>query len=599
MKGNFSNLKELRLELQSKKKQNYALWDKISKVVGIQVKPDFDTQLYEGDDRDELVDDPTAAISVNQAGDYLQGIVWGTGESAFQLVPSDNALELTDPASLSKYFEWATRRLLNQMNHPDAGLNSAMKPYFYDQVSFGTSGIGVFPNKAFRNGVEDNLFIFRDYGIDNIDIDEGKNGRINIIFVSYRWRINRIVNEFCMTNGVLDTKAFAKLPKRFKQAYNSNSANEEFVIIQAIYPRDDYNPRLKGKKGTRYRGTWYTDEDQGEPFYEEDYKTIPVAVCRAIKLRGSPWGRSSGTLLISTIMSVNYMVGKTIEIMEKMASPALATYNDALFGDKVLDTSADGMVMLNSTMMEGQKNPIFPLYDVGDPSKILQFLIPYLNEKIATAFKIDILLDFSEQSSKTATEMIQRSVIRGKSLSGMLQQQKCEMLEPTITRCAYMGMDNNILGINPRIFAEEAKALARKERSEQIIPDAVLECMETGKPWFKIRFNNELEKLSRTEKLDGLMQMLNVVTAMMAVFPAISAGIKWHSLLMDFKDALNVQGNFLLSPEEFEAAVQQQSQMMAQQMALQAGVTGSQIAKNSAGAEKDKASAKQIGMGGR
>lgn len=599
MKGHFSNLKELREELQSKKKQNYALWDKISKVVGIQVKPDFDTQLYEGDDKDDLVDDPTAAISVNQAGDYLQGIVWGTGDYAFQLVPSDNALELADPASLSKYFEWGTKRLLNQMNHPDAGLNSAQKPYFYDQVSFGTSGIGVFPNKAFRQGVEDNLFIFRDYGIDNIDIDEGKNGRINIIFVSYRWRINRIVNEFCMNNGVLDNAAFAKLPKKFQDAYNNNSANEDFVIIQAIYPRDDYNPRLKGKKGTRYRGTWYSENDESKPFYEEDYKTIPIAVCRAIKLRGSPWGRSSGTLLISTIMSVNYMVGKTIEILEKMASPALATFNDALFGDKVLDTSADGMVMLNSTMMEGQKNPIFPLYDVGDPSKILQFLVPYLNEKIATAFKIDILLDFSEQSSKTATEMIQRSVIRGKSLSGVLQQQKSEMLEPIITRCATMAMDTGILGINPRIFVEEARELARKDRSEQIIPDAVLECIEMGKPWFKIRYNNELEKLSRTEKLDGLMQMLNVITAMMAVFPAISAGIRWHELLMDFKDALNVQGNFLLSPKEFEAAVQQQAQLMAQQMALQAGMAGSQIAKNSAGAEKDKAAAKQIGMGGK
>jgi hypothetical protein len=255
--------------------------------------------------------------------------------------------------------------------------------------------------------------------------------------------------------------------------------------------------------------------------------------------------------------------------------------------------------MLNSSMMEGQKNPIFPLYDVGDPSKIMQFLVPYLNEKIATAFKIDILLDFSDQASKTATEMLQRAVIRGKSLAGMLQQQKTEMLEPTIIRCAHMAMDNGILGINPNLFPDITKVLISKDRSEQIIPDAVLQCIADGKPWFKVRYNNELEKLSRTEKLDGLMNMLNVVTMMMGVYPAIAVGINWHALLLDFKDALNVQGEFLLSAEDFQKAVQAQAQQMAQQMALQAGVAGSTIAKNSAGAEKDKATAKQIGMGGR
>jgi hypothetical protein len=593
MKKDFTNLRDLRQQLKNKKSPNIALWEKISKVVGIQVKPNFDTQLFEGETKDDLVDDPTAAISVNQAGDYLQGIVWGTGANAFSLIPSDNALELADAASLSKYFEWSSNRLLNQMNHPEAGLNSAMKPYFYDQSAFGTSGIGTFPNKAFRKGVEDNLFLFRNYGIDNIDIDEGKNGRINTIFVSYRWRINRIVNEFCMTNGDLDKKAFAKLPKAFQNSYNKNNANDEFTIIQGVYPREDYSPKLKGKKGTRYCGTWYSETEEGEPFYEEDYKTLPIAVCRAIIMRGSPWGRSSGTLLISTIMSVNYMVGKTIEILEKMSSPAIATFNDALFGDKVIDTSADGVVMLNSSMMEGQKNPIFPLYDVGDPSKIMQFLVPYLNEKIATAFKIDILLDFSDNAAKTATEMLQRSVIRGKSLAGMLQQQKTEMLEPTITRCAHMAMDNGILGINPNLFPDITKALISKDRSEQIIPDAVLQCIADGKPWFKIRYNNELEKLSRTEKLDGLMQILNVITAMMSVYPAIAVGINWHSLLLDFKDALNVQGEFLLSADEFKEAVQAQAQQQAAMMQLQMAKLGTDSLVSASKANKNNSDAKK------
>lgn len=595
MKKTTRDYKELRQNLASIKDQQLPLWERISHVVGIQVKPNFQNQRQQGEVRDELIDDPTAAISVNQAGDYLQGIMWGTGENALQLVPSEEVLELVDEASVSKYFTWASKRLLSQMNHSEAGLNTAQKPFFYDQSAFGTSGIGVFKNREFMKGIENNLFIFRSYGVDSLEIDEGKNGKIDIIFVNYRWRIHRIMSEFALVDGVVDQKVYAKFPKAFKDAYEKDLANTEFDIVQGILPRADYNPKMKGKRGTRYHGVWFYEGADADPFFEEDYKTLPIAVCRAIKLRGQPWGRAAGTMLISTIMSVNYMVGKVIEILEKMASPALAAYNDALFGDKVVDTSSDGMVMLNSAMSGDGKAPLFPLYDVGDPSKIMQFLVPYLNEKIATAFKIDILLDFSNNSSKTATEMLQRAVIRGKSLSGLLQQQKSEHLEPMTHRCVSIAEDANYLGVDPNVFNDKAKELMRSGRTEQIIPDAVLECKRLGKPWYKIKFNNELEKLSRTERLDGLMQMLQVITAMIAIFPAISVGIKWHSLLSDFKDALNVQGDFLLTADEFKTAVQEQAKLQAQQMALQSGMAGSMIAKNTAGAQKDSAEAKRIG----
>lgn len=81
--------------------------------------------------------------------------------------------------------------------------------------------------------------------------------------------------------------------------------------------------------------------------------------------------------------------------------------------------------------MNGQ-SPIIPIQDVGDPSKLVAWLIPYLNEKVATAFGIDVLLDFAANSDMTATESLQRFSIRGKSISGMILQQKTELFEPLI-----------------------------------------------------------------------------------------------------------------------------------------------------------------------
>lgn len=596
MKKDFDSIKELWQAVKTNRARNLALWQSIASIIGINVDPQYDVTANNkvGQETDESVDDPTAAIAVNQAGDYLMGVVWGTGSGVFNLEPSDYVLERQTMSEVEAYFKFCTNRTLNDMNHANAGLNTAMKQYFYDQAGFGTSGIGAFPNKAYDAKVEENPFFFRNYGVDNLAIDEGKNGLVDIIFVQYRWRVNRIVSEFAMVEGKLDSKAFAKLPADIQGAYTTNDANKEFTIVHGIIPRDDFNPRMKGKKGTKYSGVWFSDDFPDAPFFEEDYKTLPIAVCRAIKIRGDVYGRTGGTMIISTIRSVNYMVGKVIEIVEKQASPSLGMWNNALLGDNVLDTSSDGTTVFNPAMAGDGKTPVFPLYDVGDPSKIIQFLIPYLNEKIATAFKIDILLDFAEQSSKTATEMMQRAVIRGKSLAGMLQQQKCELLEPLINRCVSIEQDKQRLGIDAGVFEDQAKMLSDVGRADQLIPEAVLWCIANGKPWYKIRFNNELEKLSRTEKLESLMQMLNAITAIAAVYPGILEAIDWYQMLADFKDALNIQGNFVLSADDFKTKIAAAAEAQSKMMQLEMMKTGAGAIKDSSAAAKNNADAKRI-----
>jgi len=594
MKKDFQNIKDLYTTLKTNRERNVALWNSISKIIGIGVEPTYATQgkLTQGEQRDECIDDPTSAISVNQAGDYLQGVCWGTGDGALTLEPSDDVLELADASKVSKYFQYITRKLLSHMNHSQAGLNTAMKAYFYDQSGFGTSGIGAFPNSSFKQGIEENALIFRNYGVDNLIIDEGKNGLVDIIFVPYRWRTNRIVNEFAKDKGKINKEMLEKLPKAIQDAYKKKDFNQEFNIVHGIIPREDFDPKLEGKRGAKYRGVWFLDDNADQPFYEEDYKRLPVSVCRAIKIRGEVYGRSSGTMLIATIRSVNYMVGKVIEIMEKQASPALGMWGNAILGDNVLDTSAEGLTVFNQAFAAGERSPVFPLHDVGDPSNLVKFLIPYLNEKITTAFKIDVLLDFNNKSSKTATEMLQRYAIRGRSLAGMIQQQKTEMLEPLTHRSVSILEDMGVLGVNPRLFPDIVKAFLNRGKTEMIIPDAVLACKAAGKPWYKIKFNNELEKLTRTEKLEGLMQMLNIIMALAGAYPAIIEAIDWYKFLTDFKEALNIQGSFVISADDFKTKIAAQAEMQAQMLQLQAGKTGSEIAGNIAGAKKDVAATK-------
>ena len=555
------------------------VWDDIAKYTGISVDPN---NMWTGGngakDLDDYVDDPTSAIAVNQAGDYMLGIMWGTGEKALSVVPSRHLLEMQDMKILAPYFDYVTEQVLYHMNHADAGLNTSLKPYAYDQFSFGTSGIGVFPNKSFLNGVSHNALVFRGYGIDNIAIDEGKSGLVEINFVSYRWRVNEIIGEFCGMAGTVDNKRLSQMPKPIQDAYKKHDLNKEFGIVFGMLPRDDFDPKLKGKRGARYRGVWFMDEGNDNKFFhEEDFKERPISICRQVKIRGKRYGRSSGTMLISTIRATNFMLGNSMEIMEKMCDPALGMWGAGAIGDAVLDSSPRGLTIFNSTFTG--KDPVFQLHDVGDPADLVKFLLPYLNEKLTTGFKVDALLDFSSAKEMTATESLQRYAIRGKSLAGMLIQQKVELLDPMCRRVVSLLFDMKELGVNPLTDPQRATDLAKDKKRGigRVIPKEVLDLIDKGKPWFEIKFNNELEKLTKTQAVQDLVQVIQAITAIAALYPQIVQAVDWFKLLEDINNNLDRNNQILCSATEFADKIAAMAQQQAAAAAIQAGEAGANI----------------------
>ena len=563
----FNAVKKRYDELTAEREKYTARWNEVAKYVGIRVDPQNFWKEQEGNksaDLDRYTEDPTATLAVQQSADYLKGIMWGTGDNAFSLVPSDEVLGQVTAEEVKDWYDYASCQVLAQMNEAKAGLNSHLNAYFYDQQAFGTSGVGAFPNS---DDSQDNVLVFRSYGVDTLCIDEGKSGLVEVIYNTYNWRVNRIVQEFCNDENGFNQAMFDRLPAKIKADYNAKNFNNVYRVIHGVMPRAEYVKGALGKKGCKYVGYWFTQDSQ-DFFKEEDYKELPIAVARAIKLRGEIYGRASGTMLISSIRCVNEAVANAMNAMAKMVNPPIGILNTALFGDDVVDTSENGLTVLNAAKLQGNQ-PIWPMIDVGDPSALVQWLVPYLNEKIATAFKIDILLDFSSQSDMTATESLQRFSIRGRSISGMILAQKVELFEPLIARCVAICMDKGICGVAPD--DEQAVAeMAERGLAERVIPEAVMECINSGKRWYKIHFNNEVEKLGKTDKVDDLIKLINVITAMAALYPQIVEAIDWYGLLADVTKALGASDN-LISANEFKQIIQMQAQQQAMAMQAQAG----------------------------
>jgi hypothetical protein len=316
------------------------VWREIAKYTGIHVDPDSTKE--EGKDLDSYTLDPTTALSTVQSADYLKGIIIGTGEKSFDLIPSDDLLEKTDQEAVSDWFSYATASVLKEINDPHSGFHQAMQAYFYDQVAFGNSGIGTFRNNL-GNNQNGNALIFKEYGVDTMVVDEGQNGILDIVFNKYTWKTNRFVQEFCNRGGSFDKKMFEILPEEVKSAWNNGDYNKTFDVIQGIMPNDEFDPTRLGKAGSKYHGVWFLEKDSDKVFFEEDFKERPISFGRPIKVRGEIYGRAYGTMLLSSIRCVNEIVNGVMITLDKMREPAIGIVGSAIMGDNVLDTSAGSL----------------------------------------------------------------------------------------------------------------------------------------------------------------------------------------------------------------------------------------------------------------
>jgi len=578
------NYIELFKDSKTVRSENISLWRDIANHCGITIDENYLDSAEStsvSDPLDEDIYDPTAALSVTQSGDYLDGIMWGTGSEAVTIEPSEEVLQNADKSSLKAYYEFRTKQLLNNMNAREAGFSAARKPYFYSQMSFGTSGIGAFKNADYPTK-EENPYFFRSFGVDNMTIAEGKNGLIDIIFLVYHWKVCQIMEEFDNNKTVI--------PKCVQDAYTSGDYNKNFTLVQGIVPRKSYDRGLKGKLGTKYKGVWFLDKEKENIFFTEDFRRLPVGVCRAIKIQGKAWGRSSGSLMISTIKSTNYMLDQAIQTIEKMNDPALGTFNNALFGDSVINTSSGGLVTFNEALQAKGQAPMFQLHDVGDPTGLISFLLPYLNDKITTGFKVDMLLDFSSGKDMTATEAMQRYAIRGKSLAGLLGQEKNEMLDVVVERCIQIEDDCGLCGIDPtdELMVKEKTSI---NRSDMVMPEAVAKAMKEGKRWYTIKYNNELEKMVKTEGLERIMQLINGISMLMSLYPQMGEAVQWYDLFNDINEALGV--SYIKDADEFRKIIENDAKMRQEAMALQAAQAGAEIGQTISKGQKDDADAKR------
>lgn len=583
-------------DLANERSKYVPRWKDIQKYVSItnNVSELFDDSVQKQKQKDEYINDATGFKCTNQAGDYLAGILW----SDVVIEPSEYVKKKCKGADYSEFYKKCSEKFMEEMNATDAGLQTVLKSYCYDQFSFGTSGIGVFRSKEYDNKQTESCLNFKAYGIWNSCIDEGANNKITVIYTVYDWRLNQIIDEFCYENDEFSKQKFELLPDDIKKSWDKKELNKRFKLVCGVLPNSLYNMDKIGKNGSRFKGYWFLQNDK-KIFHVEYFKELPIAVCRAIRVNGQIYGESSGTLCISAIKMLNYITGKTIDNAELRTSPPIGMYSGALAQGNVIDYSPNAVTTFNAKATGDNKTPIFPLIQASDISAITNFIIPALKQDITNVFKIDQLLDFNNQTQMTATESSMRMAIRGKSINGLLTQEKTECIEPMCHRAISIMQDcgkfGYILEDLPENTIEDIQFKQYVYDNNEFVPPEIAEVMKEGKRWYKLRFKGELEKLLNTELYEALGRFFQYLEAVLNVKPDLIYAINDYEFLELIKNASNLNNEGLVKTKnQYAELIEQIEQSRTNQAQQEQALAQSQMAMNMARANKDEAQSNVI-----
>ena len=165
-----------------------------------------------------------------------------------------------------------------------------------------------------------------------------------------------------------------------------------------------------GERTAKFEGIWLFD-GKDEIFARNTYFENPLSVARYARVRGEVYGRSDVSNFINTIAAINGILYLSYQAAGKMADPAIGIYDNALAQDTEIDTDAGAIIALDSTFASGA-NPIVPIQDIGNIAPLTDFLLKYLSEELAKAFKLDIIIPIVQTGSMTATEFVNRLALQ-------------------------------------------------------------------------------------------------------------------------------------------------------------------------------------------
>jgi hypothetical protein len=553
-KDRFKNLKQERMT-----------WDSMYQVLGEYIslmKQNFQNAPTSGEFLTNDIFDSTGVFAAHNAAAALLGMLWpGTAAQAIEIAPPDDLEATTETA---KFYERITQRVCRAMDDPNANLSLALIEYMQDQLIFGTSGIGV------ERGDESTL-LFKPYGVKEMYVDEGRNGRVSDVYLCFSWPVKRVVDEYGIDN----------VSEQTRKKYNDNKWYELVEILIVYTPRLEYAAE-EGALAMPIMSL-HIESKTEHKLKESGFSEGPIKVGRFKKLNYEKYGRSPAMDALPDIKEANILREAIIVATEKNLDPPLGILDDGMLGGGTIDTSAGAINVFNASGGMGSGSPVFPLVTVGSIPDALARL-EELKNNITQHFHLDRLIDFNNETRMTFGEAQIRNQIRNASLTSLFSRQIAEVFTPIISRVVNMMWQMGEFGvIKGSVMEQERQAEGKKV---EYIPDVIAKRIDQGEDIFQISYKTQASNAARAEEYMGIIDVLGFSIQSMQVDPSVRHRVDLHEGVKKISQIRGLPVGIIREDDEVEALKEADAQAQSMAQEAQALTAGAGIVDSLASANK-------------
>lgn len=368
--------------------------------------------------------DSYAINAVEKLAGVLKGMIFPSAKQSYKLATQT---KFKDQAAIVGDVSKMSQRLIDLMDAPESKLENVFYETLQDLIIGGTGGVEPKLNKNTRG-----LF-YKGHGPSNVMIDTDENGEVNTVYIASKMSLRNIISVYGESN----------LSQELKDAVKENKLDDKHTIVWAVEPNQFRDKTKKDNKNFAFSSDHFVESDC-HVLKESGFHELPVKVGRLKVRNKEKYGRSFVMSSINDIKNLN-KAGSIIMVgSEFKANPMLGYYEGAL-GTDTIHTKAGEWVPIDSTKVDGNRNPVFPIFEVGDLDVMRQMYIEFKNE-LAENFQLDRLLDFNNQTQMTAQEARLRSAIKNQSSNGIYSRIISELVTPVIVRSFNLAYDNGLLG---------------------------------------------------------------------------------------------------------------------------------------------------------
>lgn len=519
-------------QLKSKRGNWETHWQDIGEFF-MPIRDNFTKRVTSGERLGAKAVDSTPIYYSELLANALSGLLTTASSPWFRLT-----LANTDLASDDLNKEWLEsveveiRRALFRTNFYQEITES-----YSDLVNFGTQCMYVDEDD------EDDLH-FSTRHLSEIYVAEGRNGRVDVVYRSFKRSKRQLIEQFGLEN----------LTTQVKREKDENA--EIFEVLHCVKKRLDFDPEKLDGQNKQFMSVWLL-VDGSHILKEGGFDEFPYVVSRWRKRSGEVYGRSQAMTALRTVRYLNAVKRANIRAKQKSISPPMVVVDDGVVGN--IKMSPDGITKVRS-MDEAPQ----PLYGgaMANALTVADRELEQIKMELRDIFFVDIILT-QDGTQRTATEILQRTDERTKILLGQLGRLTSEMLDPIIARVYGILLRKGIIPPPPEGLEEQD---------------------------FDIVYVSPLARAEHLSEVQGLAQAAQILTPiaqLQQLAPQLYDMYQFQPLFNFVNDTLGVPKDIRTGVAELQARAEAKAEQESQAAQMEQMAQGAETLKTASQAEKN------------